>query len=156
MKLFPQGVTKAEVRAALLEWLDMLANNRFAEAVDFISPEIPDGSGSTSDTKWTPALLEAVIANYGLDQPIEGETWRYRTAPLTDDLLPEFDKRLDIDFEMWEDAAPDGSRLAGAIHADMPLVREDGPDVSDCTARFVFKHFPDGQMALVLLDIHVL
>lgn len=134
----------------------MLASNRFVEAVDFLSPEIPQGSGSTNEATWTPTLLASVIANYGLEQPIEAADWRYRVAPLTDDLLPAFEKHLDIDFDMWEAVTVDGSRLAGAIHADMPLMYEDGPGMSDCTARFMFKHHADGQMSLVLLDIHVL
>lgn len=156
MKLFPKGVSAGQVRCELLGWLNMLAAGRFADAVDFLSPEIPGGSGSTNEPRWTPELLESVIANYGVDEPIEGEDWRYRVAPLTSDLLPMFDKHLDIDFEMWEGETADGSRLAGAIQADMPLTFEDGPAMSDLTARFMFKHFPDGQMALVLLDIHVL
>lgn len=158
MKLFPNGVSAEQVRADLLGWLDMLAAGRYADAVDFLSPEIPDGSGSTNEARWTPELLESVISNYGLDQPIEGEDWRYRVAPLTDELLPMFDEHLDIDldFEMGEGSTADGSRLAGAIHADVPLVYEDGPAMSDLTARFLFKHFPDGRTALVLLDIHVL
>jgi hypothetical protein len=158
MKLFPNGVSAEQVRADLLGWIDLLSAGRYADAVDFLSPEIPDQSGSTDETRWTPELLESVISNYGLDEPIEGEDWRYRVAPLTNELLPTFDERLDIDldFGMWEGSTADGSRLAGAIHADMPLVYEDGPAMSDLTARFMFKHFADGRMALVLLDIHVL
>jgi hypothetical protein len=156
MKLFPHDVSAEQVRTDLLDWLNMLAEGRYADAVDFLSPEIPDGSGSTDETRWTPALLESVIANYGLDEPMEGEDWRYRVAPLTNELLPMFIDDLDIDLEMWESSMADGSRLAGAIHADMPLVYEDGPAMSDLTARFTFKHFPDGRMALVLLDIHVM
>lgn len=158
MKLFPNDVSAEQVRAALLGWLDMLAAGRYADAVDFLSPEIPDQSGSTDETRWTPELLESVISNYGVEEPIEGEDWRYRVAPLTDELLPLFDERLDIDtdFRLWEGSTPDGSRLSGAIHADVPLVYEDGPAMSDLTARFTFKHFPDGRIALVLRDIHVM
>lgn len=156
MKLFPKETNAEQIRADLLEWFDMLAAGRFADAVDFLSPEIPDGSGSTNETRWTPELLASVIANYGVEQPFEGQDWRYRVAPLTSDLLPAFDRHFDIDFEMWECSTADGSRLAGAIHVDMPLICSDGPKMSDLTARFMFKHFPDGQVGLVLLDIHVL
>lgn len=156
MKLFPHDVSAEQVRTDLLGWLDMLAQGRYADAVDFLSPAIPDESGSTKETRWTPELLESVIANYGLVEPMEGEDWRYRVAPLTNELLPLFSDQLDIDLEMWERSTADGSRLAGAIHADLPLVYEDGPAMSDLTARFMFKRFPDGRMALVLLDIHVM
>lgn len=156
MKLFPKGASAQQVRSGLLEWLDHLAAGRLADAVEFLSPEIPSGSGSTNESRWTPAMLEAVIANYGVEQPIYLDDWRHRVAPLTEDLLPAFDKYLDIDFEMWEGTTADGSPLAGAIHVDLPLIYEDGPAVSDLTARFMFKHHPDGQLSLVLLDIHVL
>jgi hypothetical protein len=156
MMRFSKGVSAEQVRAAMLDWIGMLAAGRFAEAVDFLSPEIPEGSASTNEMRWTPGLLESVIANYGHEQPVEEDPRRLRVAPLTKDLLPLFDKELDIDFEMWESTAADGSRFAGAIHARMPIAYENGPAISDMTARFRFKHFPDGQMALVLLDIHVM
>lgn len=144
------------MRLYLREWVELLSERRFCEAVEWLSPEIPDSSGSTSKRVWTPELLESVISNYGLDEPFEGDDWRYSVAPLTDELEAAFRKSLKVDFDMWESIGADGLRLAGAAHVDLPLVYEAGAGMSDLTARFMFKHLEGGQRALVLLDIHVL
>jgi hypothetical protein len=156
MKIFPKGTTEDAVKAHVRDWVGLLAEGRLSEAVDFISPEIPEGSGATSTARWTSDLLEAVIGNYGLEEPFDGDDWRYRVAPLSVDLVESFNRSLDVNFEMWERTGPDGARLAGAIHVDLPLIYEDGPSMSDLTARFMFKHLADGGTALVLLDVHVL
>ena len=156
MRQFPATITEHEMRLHLREWVELLSQRRFYEAVEWLSPEIPDSSGSTSKSVWTPELLEAVISNYGLDESFEGDDWRYSVAPLTEELEATFQKSLTVDFDMWERIGADGLRLAGAAHVDLPLVNEDGPAMSDLTARFMFKHLQDGQRALVLLDIHVL
>lgn len=156
MKQFPSSVTEQEMRGHFRQWIELLSQHRYAEAVDWLSPEIPPGSGSTSQESWTPDLLESVISNYGLEEPADGETWRYSVAPLTDDLLAAFEKSMRVDFDMWDQIAPDGLRLAGAAHVDLPLIFDDGPGMSDLTARFMFKHLSDDQRAIVLLDLHVL
>ena len=144
------------MRHHLREWVGLLSQQLYHEAVDWLSPEIPDQSGSTSKAVWTPELLEAVIRNYGLDEPIECDGWRYSVAPITDDMELSFQQSMSVDYNMWESTSPDGSRLAGAAHVDLPLFYEDGPGMSDLTARFMFKHLDNGHRALVLLDVHVL
>jgi hypothetical protein len=156
MRQFPATITEHEMRLHLREWVELLSQGRLHEAVEWLSPEIPDSSGSTSKTVWTAELLEAVIANYGLDEPVEGDDWRYSVTPLTDELEATFHKCMRVDFDMWERLGADGLRLAGAAHVDLPLVYKDGPGMSDLTARFMLKHLQNGQRALVLLDIHVL
>lgn len=144
------------MRHHLREWGGLLSKQRYHDAVDWLSPEIPDQSGSTSHTIWTPEFLETVISNYGLDEPIEGVDWRYSVAPLTADMEESFENSMWIDYDMWEDTAPDGARLAGAAHVDLPLYFEKGAGMSDLTARFMFKHLEEGNRALVLLDVHAL
>jgi hypothetical protein len=156
MKIFPSTVTEEEMRAQFRQWIELLAQQRYEEAVDWLSPEIPHGSGSTSQSFWVPELLESVIANYGLDEPVEGEEWRYTVAPLTDELRDIFEASMRVEFDMWDQVGPDGLRLAGAAHVDLPLIYDDGPGMSDLTAQFMFKHLSDGSKAIVLLDIHVL
>jgi hypothetical protein len=145
-----------QVRSFITHWVGLLSEQKYDDAVDALLPKIPGASGSVRSeetTEWTPELLEAVIANFGTPQPWEGQDQIYRVVPLDDLLRHEFEARLDIDFRPFETS---GENYLGGIHVDLPLNYSEGNTVSDLTARFFFQRVSKSEMALALLDIHMM
>jgi hypothetical protein len=60
-KQLPVGATDDEVLAAVREWAALLAAERYDEAYDFLA--------HAPGEHWTPALLRAVVENYGSPAP---------------------------------------------------------------------------------------
>ena len=93
-----------EIRLFLMFWTGLLADREYAAALDLLSPEIPQGSGSVDSRKvphWTPPLLAAVIANYGTAEPVLDPPLpqTYAVAPLDSSLLDAFEANVSIDFD---------------------------------------------------------
>ena len=91
--------TEQEIRNFLRLWIGLLADRKYAEALDLLSREIPPGSGSVDSRKaprWTPSLLEAVIANYGTCEPVVDPPMpqTYSVVPLDSSLLEAFESCL--------------------------------------------------------------
>jgi hypothetical protein len=136
--------------------------------------------------EWTPELLKSVIANYGLPNPVEGQPQSYSVVQLDSALVDSFEANLFIDFDReaisdlhhGSTSAPatgnGGSVLRRLFHPrskvavrsqsaklgsaefDLPLNFARGNDLGDLTVRMLFKPISTAEMALVLLDIHVL
>lgn len=90
-----------EIREFLAQWVGLLAEQKYSEALDPLSPEIPRGSGSVDSRKsshWTPQLVEAVIANYGTPNPVDGQPQSYAVVPLDISLRDVFEANLAVDF----------------------------------------------------------
>lgn len=97
-----EGRAEREVRDFVRQWVGLLADQRYAEALDLISPEIPPGSGSVDARNaptWTPQLLESVIGNYGTPEPVEGQPQSYKVVPLDASLRSPFEENIYIDFD---------------------------------------------------------
>jgi hypothetical protein len=95
---------ETDIRDFLTLWVGLLADRKYAEALDLLSPEIPRGSGSVDSRKiphWTPSLLEAVIANYGTPEPVLNPPMpqSYAVAPLDSELRGAFEANVSIDFD---------------------------------------------------------
>ena len=121
-----------------------------------LSPEVPSCSGSVSNDEaeqWTPELLQAVINNYGLPQRWEGQAQVYKVVAVDEQMREAFEKYLTVEFTEFTDVGQD---YVGGAHVDLPLNFERGSEVSDLTARFYFRQVNRHEMALVLLDIHML
>jgi hypothetical protein len=91
-----------ELKDFVTHWVSLLADHKYAEALDLLSPEIPRGSGSVDShqaPRWTPHLLEAVIANYGTPTAVEGQPQSYAVVPLDASLRDAFDTNVSIDFD---------------------------------------------------------
>jgi hypothetical protein len=90
-----------EIREFVTLWVGLLAEQKYSEALEPLSPEIPRGSGSVDSResrRWTPQLLEAVIANYGTSEPVEGQPQSYAVVPLDSSLREPFEASLSVDF----------------------------------------------------------
>lgn len=95
-----EGVER-EIKNFVTGWVGLLAEQRYSEALEPLSPEVPRGSGSVDSRKsrdWTPQLLEAVIANYGTPNPVEGQPQSYAVVPLDISLRDVFEANLSVDF----------------------------------------------------------
>ena len=146
-----------EIRDFAREWVGLLADGECAEALALLSPEIPPQSGSVDASKepqWRPALLEAVIANYGTPVRDEGDHRTYSVVPLNNSLRDEFESRVVVSFDRG--TRSEESWLGGGVEFDLPLNYPWGNALGDLTARLLFKRVGQAEMALVLFDIHVL
>ncbi len=151
-----EKTVERQVRSFIRHWVSLLAQQKYDDAIDLLLPEIPGASGSVNSNEaaeWTPELLEAVVANYGLPEPWEGRDQIYKVVPLDNFLRKDFESRLEVDFGSFETLGKD---YLGGIHVDLPLDYAEGNAVSDLTARFFFQRVSQSEMALVLLDIHML
>jgi hypothetical protein len=95
-----EGVER-EIRNFVTGWVGLLADQRYSEALEPLSPEVPRGSGSVDSRKsphWTPQLLETVIANYGTPNPVEGQSRPYAVVPLDIWLRDAFEANLSVDY----------------------------------------------------------
>jgi hypothetical protein len=160
-----------EVRDFVEQWVRLLAEKRFDEALAQISPEVPPGSGSVDSRQsplWTGSLLETVIANFGTAEPSYSSPKVYAVVPLDTGLRAAFEERVSVSFHRarssWRSARwrwvprPFMSRSAwlGAVEFDLPLNYSGGNALSDLSARLLFKPIGTAEMVLVLADVHVL
>jgi hypothetical protein len=128
-----------EIRDFVRQWVRLLADQKYAEALAALSAEIPSGSGSVDSRRaaqWTPKLLGAVIANYGTPEPIEGQFQRYSVVPLDDSLSEAFDANLSIDFDREaianldaEQESSQDTKPQGWLSSKLSLLRK-SPDVA--------------------------
>jgi hypothetical protein len=145
-----------EVKDFVRQWVGLLAERKFEEALAQLSPEVPSGSGSVDarqSMQWTPSLLEAVITNYGTPEPWDGGPQAYAVVPLDDALSVAFEERVSVSFYR---APMSRNAWLGAVEFDLPLNYLRGNAVGDLSARLLFKPLGPAEMVLVLLDIHVL
>jgi hypothetical protein len=128
MTLLPKSPAAEDVFAWCEQWLACLSANDYASAWKMIFPD--------SYWKWTPALIEELIANYGALNPdssghrfrvtppgeATGETYRQRFWIDPND--PEVDIIGDVHprypFAVWWHRNPLG-RCLGQVHIDYPL-----------------------------------
>jgi hypothetical protein len=152
----PVAISDEELKHIVRRWVEALARLQYAEAVAMTWPVVLEQNGSVSRKKqkvWTPRLLEAVVNNYGVPEPLEGETHKYAVAPLDARVREAFEAHLRVDREPFSEF---GQHYLGAIHVDLPLVYPTGAELSDLTARLFLRPVSKDAMVLVLLDIHVM
>lgn len=91
MKTLPLDATDDAILAAVREWVNLLAAERYQEAYDYLHP------GSAPD--WSPQLIQTLIHNYGsLDShpsgtvfhvtPLENATTMIRPAVTSGSICP--------------------------------------------------------------------
>lgn len=160
MRALPASVNDEELKALVREWVGLLGEEDYHAAFDLLSPEVPPGSGSLGSQvpQWTPSLLEAVIHNGGFAEPLEGMgEWTCRVVPLRElepqSVREEFEAYLRVDRLPFRDM---GRSYLGGIHVDLPLDYSGSIVLGDLTARFYLSPHGDEEMALVLLDIHMM
>jgi hypothetical protein len=156
MKTLLISASDEDVKNVIRQWVGFLAGEQYDKALELISPAVLPGSGSLDHKaapRWTAQLLEAVINHYGLPEPVDDSTHRYKVAPVDASLQAMFEARLDVDRQHFKAS---GQTYVGTIHVDLPLIYEDRVSLSDLTARFYLSPITEAEMVLALLDIHVL
>jgi hypothetical protein len=156
MRKLPIDTSDEDLKTVIRLWVASLAEEKFDQALELISPAVPPGGGSLDHKdvpEWTEQVLEAVINNYGLSEPLEGLDHKYTVAPLDADMRKAFEEQLHVDRQHFKAF---GETFVGMIHADLPIVYEDRVGMSDLTARFYLRPLDETHMVLMLLDIHVL
>jgi hypothetical protein len=145
MITFPESATDDEIRRAVVDWSELLAQGRYADALAMFAH-----TSESFGFSWTPAHLEDWISNYGCPRA-KYDSGEYRTvSSLFEQPDPDEYVRQAIDVDRdGVDAAP----YVGMVHYDdVPL---DGRP-SDLTARFHIKRIGGGRITLEFLDIHVM
>jgi hypothetical protein len=141
MRSFPATATDDEIRAAVVEWSEMLAQKRFGDALRMFEPASP----------MKPSELAEWISNYGSFEPYP-DGRKYEVTSLNalaerDDIV----SSIDVDRENLYGMDPNS--YVGMVHYDrVPLNGE----ASDLTARFNVKKLDDGAITLEFEDIHVM
>jgi hypothetical protein len=141
MKTFPASATDDDIRAAVVEWSEYLAQKRFADALEMFEPE----------EAMTPDEMEAWISNYGAPDPFpDGRKFEVTSLRALSG-YGEIVNRIDVDREHLYGLDP--QTYVGMVHYDsVPLNGEP----SDLTARFHIKRVGGDKITLEFLDIHVM
>lgn len=143
MKTFANSASDDEIKLAVVEWSELLASGKFAEALQMFPAEDPT---MTADElpKW--------IANYGSPEPYpDGRTYRLTSLRALADFQKIFDERIDVDRANLYGMDP--AQYMGMVHYDsVPL---DG-EPSDLTARFNIRKVGPDRITLEFVDIHVM
>jgi hypothetical protein len=156
MTLLSVTTSEEALRTWARDWVALLATGQFDEAATLLFPMVITSNGSISEkehTHWTGALIEAVVGYGGLPFPVVEEAPFARVIPVEESFRAEFERFLRVDrgeFTMFE------INYLGGIHIDLPVQSGDFRGVGDLTARFLFKDMGEGQMSMVLEDIHVM
>jgi hypothetical protein len=143
VRTLPLDATDQDLLAACREWLALVSDERYEEAIAFLY--VPTDYDPSQ--RWTPSTLRQYISNYGSWDPWpDGRTWRITSLESAS---------LPADAQTWRPRADvvrfDKHPLAGSIEVDVPL----NGVWSDLTAQFEFKVL-HGQLVLSLYDLHVL
>ena len=143
------SATDDDLRQAVAEWSELLAQRQFAAALSMFDAE--DGPYAE---QWTPELLETTVANYGCSDPDpEGRVFAITSlyALPSVNAAEYIARNIVVDRDNLYGLNP--SRYLGMIHYDgVPL--NGAP--TDLTARFNIKKVGDGAIALEFVDIHVM
>lgn len=174
MKTLPISAGKEEIKNLVVEWLELLAQEKYSEALDFIlydNTQIIDGEIWV----WTPERLEAAVFTYGLpwltkedmkrefgaDCPVDYKVTSILNNPDKDRLLEDIEESIDffdydISAEMaktWGITGLDYKNIIGEVLFDgVPL---DG-ERSDLTALFWIIKVNEKNITLVFRDLHVM
>jgi hypothetical protein len=148
MKIFALSCSDQEIRNAVVEWSELLAQGKFAAALAMF----PHTSESF-DLEWTPELLEEWISNYGCArEDYDSGDHRKITSLWEQPNAAEFIRKA-IKVDRNHLFGLDPKRYLGMVHYDdVPL---DGKP-SDLTARFHIMKVDATTITLEFLDIHVM
>lgn len=149
MKTLPITASKEEIRELVIEWNELLAQEKYKEAFEMFPAE-------NNELDWTPELLESAVYTYGCPGYTREEAERefgssdYKVTSILEN--PDKDKiieSIDISFDYgWM-----GKNDIAVIHYDhVPL----NGVMSDLTARFFVRKVTDDKITLVFIDLHVM
>jgi hypothetical protein len=143
MHTFATTSSDDEIKEAVVEWSELIAQKRFADALAMFPPAEPE---MTADelAKW--------IAGYGCPEPYpDGRTYELTSLRALPEFETIFRDRIDVDRENLYGLDP--AEYIGMVHYDdVPL----NGRPSDLTARFHIKKLGEDRITLEFLDIHVM
>lgn len=168
MKTLLIDANEEEVKDFVIAWNELLAQEKYAEALDFILYD----NTQEIDGKiwvWTPKKLEAAVFTYGMPWFSKEEIEKQYGAGSADyrvtSLLQVSRDQLEISIEYFEQTiTPEKAKLWGISKLDYEnIIGEilfDGVplngDRSDLTALFWIKRVNEKEMTLVFRDLHVM
>ncbi|MDE7477416.1 MAG: hypothetical protein K2M91_05625 [Lachnospiraceae bacterium] len=151
MRILAVDASEAEIKNVLVEWTELMAQERYADALALIPY---DNLYCYEDNEWTPELLESVVYGYGLAGYTREEILKdfgclYKITSLND--MVDKDEILDS-IEICYDCKWFKGNDIAEIWYDVPLNGEQ----SDLTGRFLLRLLDEQHMTLVFEDLHVM
>ena len=148
MRTLSTSAADQEIIDLLEEWTELLAQEKYAEALDMLSPD--------PEQCWTPELLESDVYGYGCPGYTREEAARafgradyritsLRSSPYREQIL----QSIDIG-RFTPKSRPE--QLGIVYYENVPLNGE----MSDLTGIFFLKKVSDTSMALEFHDLHVM
>lgn len=143
-------VNDLEIIKLLIEWTELLAQERYKEALEMFLVDKND------DLDWTPELLESAVYTYGCPGYTREEAERkfgfadYKVTSLQDSpdkekIITDIDISSDFGWMSKDD-------LAVIHYEEVPLNGE----MSDLTARFFVRRLNENRYTLAFIDLHVM
>ena len=149
MKTLPITASKEEIRELVIEWNELLAQEKYKEAFEMFPAE-------NNELDWTPELLESAVYTYGCPGYTREEAERefgssdYKVTSILEN--PDKDKIIES-IDISSDYGWMGKNDIVVIHYDhVPL----NGAMSDLTARFFVRKVTDDKITLVFIDLHVM
>ncbi len=150
MRILPITASKEEIKELVIEWNELLAQEKYKEAFEMFMID------ENNELDWTPELLESAVYGYGCPGYTREEAEKefgsadYKVTSISDH--PNRDKIIDsIDISSaykWM-----GENDIAVIHYDnIPL----NGTMSDLTARFFVRKVNDNEITLAFMDLHVM
>ena len=172
MKTLPITADKSEIKNLVVEWLELLAKEKYSEALNLI---LYDNTQEVDGVLWiwTPQKLEAAVFTYGMPwftkeemKKRYGEDCRvdYKvTSVLARSDKEELLEKVDVLFfddavtdemaKTWGIEKLDYKNIIGDVICDCVLL--DG-ELSDLSALFWIQKTDDENMTLIFRDLHVM
>lgn len=150
MRTLPITASKEEIQQLVIEWNELLAQEKYKEAFEMF-PVVED-----YEQDWTPELLESAVYTYGCPGYTREEAEKefgsadYKVTSILEN--PDKDKIINS-IDISSDYAWAGSDEIAVIHYDnVPL----NGKMSDLTAIFSVRKINDNEITLVFMDLHVM
>lgn len=149
MRTLSITASKEEIRELVIEWNELLAQEKYKEAFEMFPAE-------NNELDWTPELLESAVYTYGCPGYTREEAERefgssdYKVTSILEN--PDKDKIIES-IDISSDYGWMGKNDIAVIHYDhVPL----NGVMSDLTARFFVRKVTDDKITLVFIDLHVM
>ncbi len=162
MKTLPDNATDEQIRQLVIDWIELLADERYTEALEwlYMGQLDPYRDGFHPDgERWTPDILRLAIASYGVMAPEFDRG--YRVVPATPLRAEVFAQYFQLDRSIEFEWVPTPEDYLGIIHCYLPLTCPDpvndfaDDEISDLSL-IVFVRRVDDRLALELSQIHQL
>lgn len=149
MRTLPITASKEEIRGLVIEWNELLAQEKYKEAFEMFPAE-------NNELDWTPELLESAVYTYGCpgytreDAEREFGSSDYKVTSILEN--PDKDKIIES-INISSDYGWMGKNDIAVIHYDHVLLNG---AMSDLTAIFFVRKVTDDKITLVFIDLHVM